>query len=203
MKKIDEKLNRVYDYISKFVQENGYPPTVREICHDLKINSTATAFSYIERLEQQGRITRGKNKDRAIGLTENIATFSASVMIPLVGTVSAGAGILAAENIEGTMPFPKELFGSDQMFLLRVSGDSMIEVGIDDGDFVVVRKQDHAPEHSIVVALLEENATVKRFYVERGRVILHPENSALRDIVVDEKASFRILGRVVGCIKRF
>lgn len=197
MSKIDEKLNALYNYVTKFLEENGYPPTVRDICSDLSIKSTATAHYYLEKLSEKGLITKREDKKRAItvsGKTKN------SFEVPLIGTVTAGTPILAVENFEDYYPLPLEFRSTEATFMLRVKGDSMINAGIFDGDKIVVRKQESADNGDIVVALIDDSATVKRFYKRNGKIILHPENDEMQDIVLDQA---QILGVVVGLTRKF
>ena len=194
------KLMEVLDYINRYVETNGFPPTVRDMCKDLGIKSTATAYSYVNRLKDQGYLQKAKNKKRAVALRGGD-----TVKIPLIGAVTAGQPILAQENFEGYYTLPTAEFQGDDLFLLRVSGDSMIEAGIFDGDKIVVRKQETAENGDIVVAMfddgIEEGATVKRFFRRDGKVILHPENATLRDFVLDEESGVHILGKVIGLLR--
>lgn len=198
MSKIQGKLNAVHDYVKKFQNENGYPPSVREIGRDLKIKSTATVHYYLKKLEENGVITKNAGRNRAISLTDEALPF---VSVPLVGTVTAGTPILAVENLDGYYPLPAEFTGADEgSFMLRVHGNSMIEAGIFDGDKIICRKQENADNGDIVVALIDDSATVKRFFKRDGKIILHPENSALSDIVLNDVI---ILGKVTGLMRKF
>ncbi len=198
MRNLDEKLNRVYEFVESYITENGFPPSVREISSQLGIKSTATVYSYLNRLEAMGKIEKTGLKKRALSLTEKPLTVK---RIPLVGTVTAGQPILAVENLEGYYPLLPDFPGADEdYFMLRVSGDSMIEAGIFDGDKIIVKKQNTADNGEIVVALIEESATVKRFFKRDHKIILHPENSALSDIVLDD---VMILGTVEGLVRKF
>lgn len=196
------KLDEVLSYINRYSEENGFPPTVRDICRDLGIKSTATAYSYINRLKDKGLLNKADKKKRAVSLRAG-----ASVKIPLVGTVTAGSPIFAHENFEDFYTLPVAEFQGDDLFMLRVSGESMIEAGILDGDKVVVRKQESAENGDIVVAMfddgVEEGATVKRFFRRDGKIVLHPENSALQDYVLDEDNGVHILGKVIGLLRSF
>ncbi len=191
------KLDDVLAFIHRYTDENGFPPTVRDICAELHIKSTATAYDYVNRLKEMGLLSKASGKKRAVAVrTAN------AVRVPLVGTVTAGTPILATENYEGYYSLPSNLFSGDDLFLLTVKGDSMIEAGILGGDTIVVRKQETADNGDIVVAMFggegEEGATVKRFFRRDGKVILHPENSALSDYVLDD---VNILGKVVGLLR--
>lgn len=191
------KLDDVLAFIHRYTDENGFPPTVRDICAELHIKSTATAYDYVNRLKEMGLLSKASGKKRAVAVrTAN------AVRVPLVGTVTAGTPILATENYEGYYSLPSNLFSGDDLFLLTVKGDSMIEAGILGGDTIVVRKQKTADNGDIVVAMFggegEEGATVKRFFRRDGKIILHPENSALSDYVLDD---VNILGKVVGLLR--
>lgn len=191
------KLDEVLAFINRYTDENGFPPTVRDMCRELGIKSTATAYDYVNRLKAMGLLNKAENKKRAV-----VPVSTGSVRVPLVGTVTAGQPIFAAENYEGYYSLPASEFSGDDLFMLTVQGDSMIEAGIYSGDKIVVRKQDGAENGDIVVAMFDdgisEGATVKRFYRRGGKFILHPENAALSDYVLDEVT---ILGKVIGLIR--
>ena len=196
MKKIDEKISKVYDFIVEFSKENGFPPSIREICTYTNIKSTATAYSYVEKLKSKGLLSKTSTKNRALkvsNLANNIKT------IPLVGVVTAGTPILAEENIEGMYPLPPEFDGNADFFALTVKGTSMINAGIFDGDKVIVKKQNTAENGDIVVALIDDSATVKRFYKKENKIVLHPENDQLSDIILD---NVYILGIVKGLFRK-
>ena len=197
MKNMEGKLERVYRFVEHYIAENGFPPSVREICEQIGIKSTATAYSYLNRLKDMGRIDKTDSKKRALSLTDKTAL----KRIPLVGTVTAGTPILAVENLEGYYPLLPDFPGSDEdYFMLRVFGDSMIVAGIYDGDKIIVKRQNTADNGEIVVALIEDSATVKRFFKRENKIILHPENSALSDIILNDVV---ILGIVEGLIRKF
>lgn len=193
------KLDEVLEFINRYNDENGFPPTVREICKELGIKSTATVYDYINRLRAMGHLNKAENKKRAVTVRN-----SGSISVPLVGTVTAGQPILATENYEGYYALPSSEFKGD-LFMLTVKGDSMIEAGILNGDKIVVRKQENAENGDIVVAMfndgVEEGATVKRYFKRDGKIILHPENSALSDFVLDETSGVQILGKVIGLMR--
>lgn len=193
--KTSEKFDAVYGFIKNYISENGYSPSVREICANCGIKSTATAYQYINRLTEQGLLRKAGNKKRAVSLKQ---TAPESVSVPLVGTVAAGQPIFAEENYESVYSLPKDFFGSDEMFMLTVKGDSMIKIGMLDGDKIVVKRQDTADNGDIVVALVDDSATVKRFYKRDGKFILHPENDEMSDFVFDDVA---VLGKVVGLMR--
>ena len=192
------KLDEVLAFINRYTDENGFPPTVRDMCRELGIKSTATAYDYINRLKEQGHLEKAEGKKRAVALKSTGGT----VRVPLIGTVTAGTPILATENYDGYYVLPSVEFSGDGLFLLTVQGDSMIKAGIFSGDKIVVRKQETAENGDIVVAMFDdgisEGATVKRFYRRAGKFVLHPENDALTDYVLDEVT---ILGKVVGLIR--
>ncbi len=198
MKKIEEKINQVYNFTLNFIDENGFPPSVRDICAKLNIKSTATAYSYIERLKAKGLLEKSPFKKRAITPTERFKREFNSV--PLVGTVRAGAPIFAVENLEGYCPLPAEFSNSGIEFALKVQGDSMINAGIYDGDVIVVTKQNVANNGEIVVALVDDGATVKRFFKRNNKIILHPENDLLEDMIFDDVS---VLGVVKGLYRKF
>ena len=193
------KLDEVLDFINRYIEENGFPPTVRDICGELNIKSTATAHSYLNRLKETGLLNKADRKKRAVTLN-----CGDSVKVPLIGTVTAGQPILAFENYDGYYTLPSDEFKGEDLFLLRVKGNSMIEAGIFDGDKLVVKKQETADDGDIVVALFEETAeegaTVKRFFRRDGKIILHPENAAMNDFVLDDVT---ILGKVIGLLRSF
>lgn len=197
MKKIDEKINAVYDFTVNFISENGFPPSVREICSKLKIKSTATAYSYIEKLKARGLLGKSPLKKRAITLLNKQNDFKS---VPLVGTVRAGAPIFAVENLEGYYPIPDELNTGGTEFALKVKGDSMINAGIYENDILIVNQQNFAENGEIVVALIDDSATVKRFFKRDDKVVLHPENDYMADMIFDDVS---ILGVVKGLMRKF
>lgn len=193
------KLETVLAFIDRYTEENGFPPTVRDICVELQIKSTATAYDYVNRLKEMGLLQKTAGKKRAVALSN-----TGTVRVPLIGTVTAGSPILAAENYDGYYTLPTAEFSGDGLFLLSVQGDSMVEAGIYNGDKIVVRKQETAENGDIVVAMFDdgisEGATVKRFFRRNGKFILHPENSEMSDFVLDQVT---ILGKVVGLLRSY
>lgn len=189
------KMQAVLEFINEYNAEYGYAPTVREICAELNIKSTASAYYYLEKLKDEGWLSKSPNKNRAVSFKKN-----ASVNIPLIGTVTAGQPIFAYENYEDYYSFPAGSFRGSELFMLSVQGESMIDAGIYNGDKIVVRKQQTAENGDIVVALLDDSATVKRFYKRDGHFVLHPENETMQDIVVSEVV---ILGIVIGLVRTF
>jgi repressor LexA len=193
----EEKLTRVMDYIRKFSEENGYTPSVREIGKECGIKSTATVHSYIARLQSKGYLNKTENKKRAVTIGKGTG-----VTVPLIGTVTAGQPIFAYENYEDYFTFPVGEFKGEELFMLRVQGTSMIDAGIMDGDKIIVRRQETAQNGDIIIALVEDSATVKRFFAKNGQIILHPENEALSDMIfAPEEVS--ILGKVVGLMRNY
>jgi repressor LexA len=193
----EEKLTRVMDYIRKFQEENGYTPSVREIGQECNIKSTATVHTYLERLREKGYLTKTDRKKRSVTVGRG-----SGVSIPLIGTVTAGQPIFAYENYEDYYTFPTGEFKGDELFMLRVQGTSMIDAGIMNGDKIIVRRQPNAENGEIVVALVEDSATVKRFYRRDGKIILHPENEALSDMEYEE-GEISILGKVIGLMRNY
>ena len=193
----EEKLTKVMDYIRKFSEENGYTPSVREIGKECGIKSTATVHSYIEKLQNKGYLNKTENKKRSVTIGK-----SSGVSIPLIGTVTAGQPIFAYENYEDYYTFPVGEFKGEELFMLRVEGTSMIDAGIMDGDKIIVRRQQTANNGEIVVALVEDSATVKRLFRRNGMVVLHPENEALEDMIF-EPNQVSVLGKVVGLMRNY
>ena len=192
-----EKLIMVMDYIRKFSEENGYTPSVREIGKECGIKSTATVYSYLQKLQDKGYLNKANNKKRSVTLAK-----SSGVNIPLIGTVTAGQPIFAYENYEDYYTFPIGEFKGDDLFMLRVEGTSMIDAGIMNGDKIIVRRQQTAENGEIIVALVDDSATVKRFYYRDGKIVLHPENEALSDMIF-EPGEVSILGKVVGLMRNY
>lgn len=187
----DEK---VYGFIKDFITKNGYAPTVRDICNGCNISSTATPYQIINRLVERGLLKKTGNKNRAVSL----ANLGPTVNVPLIGTVAAGRPIFASENLEEYYTIPGNFFEGEDLFMLNVQGSSMVKIGMFDGDKVVVKKQETAENGDIVVALIDDSATVKRFYKRKDKIILHPENDDMEDFVFD---SVQILGKVVGLMR--
>ncbi len=196
MSKIDKKLDELFLYLQNYLTENGFPPTVRDICKDLSIKSTATAHYYLNKLKDKGLLNKVEDKKRALSVKNKCQ----SISIPLVGTITAGTPIFAVENFDGYVPIPDEFKTEEDLFMLKVKGDSMIDAGIFNGDKIIVKKQQTAENGDIVVALLDDSATVKRFFKKKDKFILHPENTTMQDIIVD---NVMILGVVSGLIRKF
>lgn len=188
---------RVLNFIAEFTKKNSYPPSVREMCQGLGISSTATIVYHLKKLEEQGKLSREKSRNRAI----EVSGVSMLSGIPVVGKVAAGTPITATENIEDTLSFSQNLFGNqDELFILNVQGESMINAGIFDGDKIVVHKQENAENGEIVVAMIDGEATVKRFYKEKNQIRLQPENDFMAPIIVKDA---KILGTVVGLVRNY
>lgn len=201
MKKGDDKLNSIYNYLQQFVSDNGFPPSVREIAAKFDIKSTSTVHYYLEKLKDKGLIEHAQNKKRAVVV--NGKNRWQTNFAPLVGNVSAGKGILALENIEGEIPLPQNLFIGNDLYILRVEGESMINAGIFDGDFVVVRQQNSVEIGEIAVVLWQDRATIKRLKETSPNLVLHPENDTMEDIVITPDEYPTVIGKVVGCIRKF
>ena len=192
---------KILAYIEKATLQKGYPPSVREICDATGLKSTSTVHGHLIRLEKKGLLYRDSMKPRAISVPSDHQMYRTEMInVPIVGRVSAGSPILATENIEDYIALPQSMLGEGEHYVLGVRGESMIEAGIMDGDYVVVRKQPTAYNGDIVVAMVEDDATVKRFYRENGHFRLQPENSTMEPIIVPEVT---ILGKVVSLYRMF
>lgn len=203
MGKISSRQQAILDFIKNEVREKGYPPSVREIGEAVGLASSSTVHGHLERLEKKGLIRRDPTKPRAIEILDHddgSDMFHMSVArVPLIGKVTAGVPITATENVEDYFPLPSHYAGNQDVFMLSVVGDSMVEAGILDGDYVIVRQQNTADNGDIVVAMTEENeATVKRFYKEKDHIRLQPENSAMEPIRLK---NVTILGKVIGLFR--
>ncbi len=199
------KQRKIFLYIKDYIDEKGYPPTVRDICEAVDLKSTSTVHGHLQRLEKKGLIRRDESKPRAIEVLDFESEAKSKVMsIPLVGRVTAGQPILAVENIEEHVPLPQSFVRDENSYVLQVSGDSMINAGIYDNDFIVVRKQNYADDGDIVVAMVydtEGEATVKRFYQEGKKIRLQPENDTM-DPFIFPINEVEILGKVTGLYRR-
>lgn len=199
---INNSQRAILNFIKQMVAEKGYPPSVREICQGVGIKSTSTVHNHLTKLEEAGLIRKDPTKPRAIEVLDEDSPFIKKelVDVPIVGKVTAGRPILAVENIEDTFPLPAEYLHNDNVFMLTVSGESMIEAGILDGDYVIVKQQSYAENGDIVVALIEDEATVKTFYKESDYIRLQPENPYMDPIIVKD---VHILGKVIGVIRLY
>ncbi len=200
--KITKKQEEILEYIKSEIINRGYPPAVREICEAVSLKSTSSVHSHLESLEKNGYIRRDPTKPRAIEIVDDSFNMSRReiVNIPMIGTVTAGQPILATENIEGYFPLLSEDMPRGETFMLKVKGESMINVGIYDGDQIIVKRQPTADNGDIVVALIDGSATVKTYYKEDGHFRLQPENDTMDPIIVPD---LTILGKVVGLFRRY
>lgn len=200
--KITNKQEEILNYIKNEILERGFPPTVREICQTVGLKSTSSVHSHLESLEKNGYIRRDPTKPRAIEILDDSFNMLRREMVnvPVVGTVAAGQPILAEQNIDSYFPIPAEYMPNEQSFILRVKGESMVNAGIMDGDRVIVRQQSTARNGDIVVALVDDSATVKTFYKEDGHYRLQPENDSMDPIIVED---LQILGKVFGVFRFF
>lgn len=206
--KVTKRQQAVLSCIEDCIREKGYGPTVREVCQILGLSSPSTVHVHLKSLEEKGLIKRDPLKSRSIALTyplpggksaQDALSYSKIINVPLVGDVAAGTPILAEQNITDTISLPVDIVGDSASFMLSVHGDSMIEAGINDGDYVVVKEQPVANNGEIVVAVIDDGATVKRFYKEKEHVRLQPENSSMDPIIVDNCS---IAGKVVAVFRR-
>ena len=205
------KEKAILKFIEEQVIENGYPPSVREIGKAIGLSSTATVHAYLAKLEKQGYIKKEDKKGRTLKVikgtdgqqiikeNKNFYTQRELVDVPVIGKITGGQPILAVENVTDTFPIPIDFVGNSESFMLTVRGESMIEAGILDGDYILVKKQDNASNGEIVVALIEDEATVKTFYKENGHIRLQPENHTMDPIIVPD---CKILGKVAGVFRK-
>ena len=200
--KITAKQSEILEYIKSKILSRGYPPSVREICDAVHLKSTSSVHAHLETLEKNGYIRRDPAKPRAIEITDDEFNLTRRevVNVPMVGRVAAGEPILATENIENYFPIPAEFMPNEETFMLRVKGESMINAGIFSGDNILVKKQSTANNGDMVVALVDDSATVKTFYKEDGHYRLQPENDTMDPIIVD---NVEILGKVFGVFRFF
>lgn len=198
--KISAKQQEILEYIKSQILERGFPPSVRDICEAVHLKSTSSVHSHLETLEKNGYIRRDPTKPRAIEILDDTFNFNRREMVnvPIVGRVAAGEPLLAEQNIENYFPIPMDYMPNNQTFMLKVRGDSMINIGIYDGDFVLVEQTPTARNGEVVVALVEDGATVKRFFKEEGIYRLQPENDVLDPIIVSE---VQIMGKVIGVFR--
>ncbi len=201
MGRVSTKQSEIYQYIKDITMERGYPPSVREICKAVGLSSTSTVHSHLSKLEKKGLIIRDHTKPRAIEIVENTMKRKELVNIPIVGNVTAGQPILAVENIEDYFSLPINFVKSNnELFILTIQGESMIEAGIQDGDFAVIEKVNTAENGDIVVALIDKEATIKRFFKEKDHIRLQPENKTMDPIIVD---SCEIIGKLVAIYRKY
>ena len=200
--KISEKQKEILEYIKQEILNKGYPPAVREICEAVHLKSTSSVHSPLETLEKNGYIRRDPTKPRAIEIMDDTFNLTRREMVnvPIIGNVAAGQPLLAVQNIENYFPIPAEYMPNQETFMLKVKGESMINAGILDGDHILVERQSTASNGEIVVALVDDSATVKTYYKEDGHYRLQPENDTMDPIIVDECS---ILGKVFGVFRFF
>ena len=200
--KISSKQQEILDYIKDEILKRGYPPAVREICEAVHLKSTSSVHAHLETLEKNGYIRRDSTKPRAIEICDDNFQMvrTEMVSIPVVGRVAAGAPILAEENIESYFPIPADMVPRGESFMLKVKGDSMINAGIFSGDQIFVNACNTASNGDMVVALIDDSATVKTFYKEEGHIRLQPENDEMDPIIVED---CQILGKVYGVLRIF
>ncbi|MBE7014145.1 MAG: transcriptional repressor LexA [Ruminococcaceae bacterium] len=208
MHDLTKKQQEVFNFIKNYIEKNGYPPAVRDICKGVNLSSPSSVHAHINSLVEMGYLKKDLLKKRAISISDNYREESDIykgkengidyLEVPVIGQVAAGQPILAAENVERTFPLPMDFAKNKDVFMLRVKGDSMINAGIFDGDYVIVRREDTASNGNIIVALIDDSATVKTFYKENGYFRLQPENDYMEPIIVNE---LKVLGRVIGLIR--
>lgn len=200
--KITAKQTEILEFIKEEILSKGYPPTVREICEHVNLKSTSSVHSHLETLERKGYIRRDPTKPRTIEILDEQFNPARREMtsIPIIGSIAAGQPILAEQNIEDYFPFPADLLPNEETYILRVKGDSMVNAGILDGDRLICEKASTARNGEIVVALIDDSATVKRFYKENGHYRLQPENDCMEPIIVNEVS---VIGKVIGVLRMF
>lgn len=198
--RITKKQSEILEYIKSQILNKGYPPSVRDICVAVGLKSTSSVHAHLETLEKNGYIRRDPTKSRTIEIIDD--TFNLArrevVNVPLLGRVAAGEPLLAVENVVSYFPIPSEFVPNDELFMLTVKGDSMINMGIYEGDNIIVRKTNTASNGDVIVALVDDSATVKRFYKEEGHIRLQPENDFMEPIIVND---CEILGKVIGLVR--
>lgn len=203
MRELNEKQKEVYDFLLEFTKTNGYPPSVREICKAVSLKSTSTVHGHLKRLEKKGLIYRDPTKPRAIVINEISLNNNAisTLKIPIVGNITAGMPILATENIDGSFEISLNSIKHDNnLFALKVQGHSMINAGINDGDLAIIEQCNFVDNGKIVVALINDEATLKTFYKEKNHIRLQPENNSMEPIIVKDCS---ILGVLVGIFRTF
>lgn len=202
-----EKQQKIIDFVNRQVAEKGYPPSVREICQAVGFKSTSTVHAYIKKLEEEGQIQKDATKPRALKILDDRRSLEGYLSdqeienIPVLGKITAGQPILAVENIEETFPVPVQYLENSTVFMLKVRGDSMINAGILDGDYILVKQQNTANNGDIVAALIGDEATVKTFYKEKGHIRLQPENPSYDPIIVEDDVT--ILGKIIGLFRKY
>lgn len=204
--KITNKQKQILEYLKQQIMDKGYPPSVREICEAVNLKSTSSVHAHLSTLEKNGYIRKDATKPRAIEIIDDGFNVKRRGMqtqvvnVPIIGTVTAGQPILAVENVEGYFPIPSNMISNSDIFMLKVKGESMINAGIFNGDNIFVQQQSTAENGDIVVALIDDSVTVKRYYKEEGEFRLQPENDNMQPIIVSE---INILGKVIGIVRMF
>lgn len=197
----ENKQEAIYEFIKEQLREKGYPPSVREICNAVGLRSTSTVHGHLKKLEEKGFIRRDPTKPRAIEVLEHSIIKKEMLDIPVVGTVTAGKPILAVENIEDNFALPIDYVKSDkQLFMLKIKGSSMIDAGILNGDMAIIEKTNSALNGEIIVALLDNEATIKRFFKEKDYIRLQPENKTMEPILVKQ---CEVIGKIVGLYRKY
>lgn len=195
------KQQEIYEFLKTYTENKGYPPSVREICAAVSLKSTSTVHGHLKRLEKKGFIKRDPSKPRALEINELSTPKKEMVNIPIVGKITAGLPILAIENVEDTFPLPIDYIKHDnELFMLKVSGESMINAGIHNNDLAIIESTNSAKNGEIVVALIDDSATIKRFYKEKDHIRLQPENDTMDPIIVPDCS---ILGKLVGIYRSY
>lgn len=200
MRQVRDKQNEIYEFLKTYTDNKGYPPSVREICEAVGLKSTSSVHGHLKRLESKGLIKRDPTKPRALEIKDD-SIKKEIINVPIIGKVTAGLPILANENIEDIFPIPLDYISHNQeLFILNISGDSMINAGIFDGDLAIIEKCKTAKNGEIVVVLIENEATIKRFYKEKNHIRLQPENDNMEAIIVN---NCKLLGRLVGLFRSY
>ncbi len=196
-----DKQSQIYEFLKNYTENKGYPPSVREICEAVSLKSTSTVHGHLKRLEKKGLIKRDPTKPRALEIVEFSQPKREMINIPIVGNITAGTPILATENIEDTFTIPIDFIKhNNELFMLKVNGNSMINAGINNNDLAIIEKTQSAINGDIVVALIGDNATIKRFFKEKNHIRLQPENTSMDPIIVDD---CKILGKLVGIFRAY
>ena len=196
-----DKQSEIYSYLKSYTENKGYPPSIREICEAVSLSSTSTVHGHLKRLEKKGLIKRDPTKPRALEIIELNEAKRKMIKIPIIGKFIAGIPIFSTENIENSFQIPLGYVDNNEdLFILKVSGDSMINVGINDGDLAIIKKTDFAINEDIVLALIENEPTIKRFFKEKNHIRLQPENNTFSPILVPDCS---VLGKVVGLYKQY
>ncbi|AIY83203.1 MAG: transcriptional repressor LexA [Clostridium baratii] len=196
-----DKQSQIYEFLKNFTENKGYPPSVREICEAVSLKSTSTVHGHLKRLEKKGLIKRDPTKPRALEIVELSQPKREMINIPIIGDITAGTPILATENIQDTFTLPIDYIKHNkELFMLKVYGNSMINAGIHENDLAIIEKCQTANNGDIVVALIDESATIKRFFKENDYIRLQPENDAMNPIIIDD---CKILGKLVGIFRSY